>query len=151
VLAGHHQSLRFRVLCLYRMSLNLSNRQIAQELALSVVDVQAMTEHLRAGLVAKAPAVVLENCRLLAYKEAIMNIFKTSRIQILGQQIEERRRDFEPTLRRGISLRLFQLKTALQSNVRVFRTHHSFISHQHQVSSVMWICPFSTPVKSKAS
>jgi hypothetical protein len=42
------------------MGLNLSNRQIAQELGLSVADVQAMTEHLRTGLVAKTPAVVLE-------------------------------------------------------------------------------------------
>ena len=48
------------MLCLYLMGLNLSNRQIAQELGLSVADVQAMTEHLRSGLVAKAPAVVLE-------------------------------------------------------------------------------------------
>jgi hypothetical protein len=42
------------------MGLNLSNRQIAQELGLGVSDVQAMTEHLRAGLVAKTPAVVLD-------------------------------------------------------------------------------------------
>jgi transposase-like protein len=59
-LAGHHRPLRLWVLCLYLMGLNLSNRQIAQELGLSVADVQAMTEHLRAGLVAKAPAVVLD-------------------------------------------------------------------------------------------
>ena len=59
-LAGHHRPLRVWVLCLYLMGLNLSNRQIAQELGLSVADVQAMTEHLRAGLVAKAPAVVLD-------------------------------------------------------------------------------------------
>jgi transposase-like protein len=60
VLAGHHRPLRVWVLCLYLMGLNLSNRQIAQELGLSVADVQAMTEHLRSGLVAKTPAVVLE-------------------------------------------------------------------------------------------
>jgi transposase-like protein len=59
-LARHHRPLRLWVLCLYLMGLNLSNRQIAQELGLSVADVQAMTEHLRAGLVAKTPAVVLE-------------------------------------------------------------------------------------------
>ena len=59
-LAGHHRPLRLWVLCLYLMGLNLSNRQIAQELGLSVADVQAMTEHLRAGLVAKTPAVVLD-------------------------------------------------------------------------------------------
>ena len=59
VLAGHHQPLRVWVLCLYFMGLNLSNRQIAQELGLNVSDVQAMTEQLRGGLVAKAPAVQL--------------------------------------------------------------------------------------------
>jgi DNA-binding CsgD family transcriptional regulator len=42
------------VLCLYFMGLNLSNRQIALELGLSPSDVQAMTEHLRRGLVAKS-------------------------------------------------------------------------------------------------
>jgi transposase-like protein len=60
VLAGHHRPLRVWVLCLYLMGLNLSNRQIAQELGLSGSDVQAMAEHLRARLVAKAPAVVLD-------------------------------------------------------------------------------------------
>ena len=49
VLAGHHQPLRVWVLCLYFMGLNLSNRQIAQELDLGVSDVQAMTEALRHG------------------------------------------------------------------------------------------------------
>ena len=60
VLAGHHQPLRVWVLCLYFMGLNLSNRQIAQELGLGASDVQAMTERLRGGLVAKTPAVRLE-------------------------------------------------------------------------------------------
>lgn len=60
VLAGHHQPLRVWVLCLYFMGLNLSNRQIAQELTLDETDVQAMTEQLRSGLVAKAPEVTLE-------------------------------------------------------------------------------------------
>ena len=40
ILAGHHQPLRVWVLCLYFMGLNLSNRQIAQELDLSTSDVQ---------------------------------------------------------------------------------------------------------------
>ena len=53
VLAGHHQPLRVWVLCLYFMGLNLSNRQIAAELGLDGSDVQAMTEQLRRGLVAK--------------------------------------------------------------------------------------------------
>ena len=60
VLAGHHQPLRVWVLCLYLMGLNLSNRQIAQELGLDASDVQAMTEQLRQGLVARAPTVKLE-------------------------------------------------------------------------------------------
>jgi hypothetical protein len=60
VLAGHHQPLRVWVLCLYLMGLNVSNRQIALELGLSPSDVQAMTEQLRHGLVAKVPDAVLE-------------------------------------------------------------------------------------------
>jgi len=59
-LAGRHQPLRAWVLCLYLMGLNLSNRQIARELGLDASGVQAMTEQLRSGLVAKAPAVRLE-------------------------------------------------------------------------------------------
>lgn len=60
VLAGHHQPLRVWVLCLYFMGLNLSNQQIAKELALNDDDVQAMTSHLRQGLVAKTPEVTLK-------------------------------------------------------------------------------------------
>ena len=41
------------------MGLNLSTRQIAQELGLNGSDVQVMTEQWRGGLVAKAPAVRL--------------------------------------------------------------------------------------------
>ena len=59
-LAGHHQPLRVWVLCLYLMGLNLSNRQIAQELDLCVSDVQAMTEALRQGLPARLPPARLE-------------------------------------------------------------------------------------------
>jgi transposase-like protein len=59
ILAGHHQPLRVWVLCLYFMGLNLSNRQIAGELGLCGSDVQAMTERLRRGLVAKAADVEL--------------------------------------------------------------------------------------------
>src|SRR3954464_12448466 len=58
-LAGHHQPRRVWVLCLYLMGLNLSNRQIAQELDLAETDVQAMTEQLRRGLAARLPPVVL--------------------------------------------------------------------------------------------
>ena len=60
VLAGHHQPLRVWVLCLYFMGLNLSNRQVAQELDLSPSDVQPMTEQLRTGVVARTPPVRLE-------------------------------------------------------------------------------------------
>ena len=60
MLAGHHQPLRVWVRCLYFMGLNLSNRQIARELELSVSDVQLMTEQLRAELTAKIPPVSLE-------------------------------------------------------------------------------------------
>src|SRR5438270_6370502 len=60
VLAGHHQPLRVWVLCLYLMGLNLSNRQIAQELGLSGPDAQLMAEQLRRGLAARLPATTLE-------------------------------------------------------------------------------------------
>jgi hypothetical protein len=42
------------------MGPNLSNRQIAQQLELSVSDVQVMTEQLRSGVVAKIPPVTLD-------------------------------------------------------------------------------------------
>jgi CRISPR/Cas system type I-B associated protein Csh2 (Cas7 group RAMP superfamily) len=48
------------VLRLYFMGLNLSNRQIAQELGLSGSDAQFMTERLRHGLAARIPAARLE-------------------------------------------------------------------------------------------
>jgi transposase-like protein len=60
VLAGHHRPLRDWVLCLYLMGLNLSNRQIAQELDLAETDAQAMTEALRRGLTARLPPVTLQ-------------------------------------------------------------------------------------------
>ncbi len=59
VLAGRHQPLRIWILCLYFMGLNLSNRQIAQELDLNVNDVQEMTRQLREDFAQKAPQVVL--------------------------------------------------------------------------------------------
>src|SRR3954467_8670455 len=60
VLAGHHQPLRVWVLCLYFLGLNLSTRQIAQELDLSQSDVQRMTEQLRTGLGARTPPLRLK-------------------------------------------------------------------------------------------
>lgn len=56
VFAGHHQPLRVWMLCLYFMGLNLSNRQIAEELDLNKDDVQAMAERLRNGVVEKKPS-----------------------------------------------------------------------------------------------
>jgi hypothetical protein len=41
------------------MGLNLSNRQIAQELDLNETDAQKMTTTLREGIVEKAPDVIL--------------------------------------------------------------------------------------------
>ena len=59
VLAGHHQPVSTWILGSYFMGVNLSNRQIAHELGLCESDVQAMTEVLRHGIVAKTPDVVL--------------------------------------------------------------------------------------------
>src|SRR4051812_8146630 len=59
VLAGHHQPLRVWMLCLCLMGLNLSNRQMGQELGLAETDVRGMTEALRQGRAAKLPPVVL--------------------------------------------------------------------------------------------
>ena len=55
VFAGHHQPFQVWMLCLYFMGLNLSNRQITQELGLNPGDVQQMTEQLRTGVVAAQP------------------------------------------------------------------------------------------------
>jgi len=59
VFAGHHQPLRVWILCLYLMGLNLSNRQIAQELELDEDDVHQMTGQLRQGIVDGKPEVQL--------------------------------------------------------------------------------------------
>ncbi len=53
VFEGHHQPLEVWILCLYLMGLNLSNQQIGRELGLNKDDVQAMTQQLREGVVAK--------------------------------------------------------------------------------------------------
>ena len=55
IFAGHHQPLKVWVLCLYFMGLNVSNEQIAHELAVNVSDVQQMTTQLREGIVKKSP------------------------------------------------------------------------------------------------
>ena len=55
IFAGHHQPLKVWILYLYFMGLNLSNDQIAQELAVNGGDVQQMTTALREGIVKKSP------------------------------------------------------------------------------------------------
>lgn len=59
VLASHHQSLKTWVVFLYFMGLNLSTRQIAQELNLNKDDAQRMAEVLRTGIVEKKPEAAL--------------------------------------------------------------------------------------------
>ena len=55
VFSGHHQPLKVWVHCLYLMSLNISNLQIAKELGLHQGDVQKMTEQLRQTVHNKKP------------------------------------------------------------------------------------------------
>jgi transposase-like protein len=55
IFAGHHQPLKVWILCLYFMGLNLSNEQIAQELAVNGSDVYQMTTQLRDGIVIISP------------------------------------------------------------------------------------------------
>ena len=59
IFSGHHQPLRTWIICLYFMGLNLSNRQIAQELDLHESDVFNMTTLLREGIVKKTPEITL--------------------------------------------------------------------------------------------
>jgi transposase-like protein len=60
IFAGHHQPLQVWVLCLYFMGLNVSNEQMAHELALNGSDVQQMTAQLRDGIVKKARGDALQ-------------------------------------------------------------------------------------------
>jgi transposase-like protein len=55
IFAGHHQPLKVWILCLYFMGLNLSNEQIAHEVALHRSDVLRITTQLREGIVKKSP------------------------------------------------------------------------------------------------
>jgi transposase-like protein len=59
VYAGHHQPLKVWMLFLYFLGLNLSTRQIAQELNLNKDDAQHMAEVLRSGVVEKRPEIAL--------------------------------------------------------------------------------------------
>ena len=54
IFAGHHQSLKVWILCLYFMGLNLSNEQIAHELSINESDAYQMTTELRGGIVKKS-------------------------------------------------------------------------------------------------
>lgn len=60
IFAGHHQPLRAWIICSYLLGLNVSNRQIAQELDRNESDVQEMTDLLRGGLIKRRSAVSLE-------------------------------------------------------------------------------------------
>jgi len=59
VFAGHHQPLSTWMLCLYLMGLNLSNRQIADELEMSETQIHEMTTTLRNGIVTQEPPIEL--------------------------------------------------------------------------------------------
>lgn len=62
IFEGHHQPLKAWVLCLYLMSLNLSNQQIARELGLNKDEAQAMTTQLREGVEKKKPGKAVWEC-----------------------------------------------------------------------------------------
>jgi len=60
VFQGHHQPLKVWIICLYLMSLNLSNAQIAKELGLTESDCHAMTSLLREVVYEKRPEGILK-------------------------------------------------------------------------------------------
>src|SRR5215218_7492489 len=98
VLAGHHQPLRVWVLCLYFMGLNLSNRQIAQELGLDGPDVQAMAEQLRRGLVAKAPPVRLEE-----EKPPVLGLIQRGGQLVMRMLADVRRKTIRPIIETAVA------------------------------------------------
>lgn len=55
VFEGHRQPLKVWIIALYFMGLNLSNKQISDELDLCDSDVQVMTSVLRSGVVERKP------------------------------------------------------------------------------------------------
>ncbi len=59
IFSGRRQPLRIWISCLYLMGLNVSNRQIAQELDLDKDDVHQMTTQLRQAIVDRKPEVQL--------------------------------------------------------------------------------------------
>ncbi len=60
VFQGHHQPLKRWIICLYLMSLNLSNAQIGRELGISESESHSMTGLLREGVYEKRPEQMLE-------------------------------------------------------------------------------------------
>ena len=60
VFSGSHHPLSVWMVCLYFMGLNLSNRQIAEELEMNENTIQEMTTILRKGIVAQEPTMMLE-------------------------------------------------------------------------------------------
>lgn len=59
IFEGRHGPLKTWMLCVYFMGLNLSNKQIAKELDLSVEDVQKMTTRLREGVTERKSQTIL--------------------------------------------------------------------------------------------
>lgn len=60
VFAGRHRPLRVGMLCSYFLGLNLSNRQIAAELTLSITQAHEMTKRLRQGVADVQQPLVLD-------------------------------------------------------------------------------------------
>ena len=61
IFANKKTGLKTWILCLYFMGLNLSNKQIAEELDISPSTAQEMAERLRKGIVEKMPKPQLSN------------------------------------------------------------------------------------------
>jgi len=57
IFSGRHHPQSKWILCLYFMGLNLSNRQIAQELELNETDTHKMTSRLRESVDKKSPLI----------------------------------------------------------------------------------------------
>jgi len=60
IFEGRHQPLRIWIICSYFMGLNISNKQIAQELELNESDTYQMTTELRNGVTQRKPEVQIE-------------------------------------------------------------------------------------------
>lgn len=100
IFARHHQSLGVWILCLYLMGLNLSNRQIAQELDLNKDDTQQMTSQLRSGIMSKKPEVVLEE-EVEMDEVYLVAGFKGQPLKVVQKQRKARRRRLKGKPGRG--------------------------------------------------